>query len=403
MLRRIPRFLRYSVLAAVLVAVALSVFQSWSSSAPGTGGWTQTQWGPVGPADRDLLAKVRQAGLWEQPTGQQAEQMASSPEIREVGRHLAEEHGTLDAAVRETADKLGVLLPTTPSAQQQGWMAEISAQTGSDYDRVFVQRLREAHGIVLPLIAQVRVSTRNSLIRDFATTGNTYVTRHIGYLEGSGLVDYAKLPAAPSPGLFSGGTGWSDLVMPLLVFLGALIAAVALIAAMRSRSSAKPRRVAAPRPAPARSKAPPAAAPAPVVALALPGPRSAPGEASGPYRPGGSSAMVGDISGPHRIVAADDISMPYSRPTPGDVSGSFRRPAPSDVSGSFRRPAPSDVSGSFRRPAPSDVSGPYRRPALGETTAARRQTPAPGETTGSRRRTTPAPGDTTGPRHSVRH
>lgn len=361
MLRRIPRFLRYSVLAAVLVAVAVSVFQSWSSGSPGTGGWTQTQWGPIGPADRDLLAKVRQAGLWEQPTGQQAQQMATSPEIREVGRHIAEEHGTLDADVRQTADKLGVLLPTTPSATQQGWMAEISAQTGSDYDRMFVQRLREAHGIVLPIILQVRVSTRNSVIRDFANTANQFVSRHIGYLEGSGLVDFSKLPEAPSPGLLSGGTGWTDLLVPLMVFVGALLAALALVGAMRHRTAVRPRRGPA-----TRSPAPPVSpAPAPVAALALPAPRPAPAEMSGPYRRGGTG---NDVSGPHRVVAAEDISGPYSRAAPGDASGSYRRPAL------------------------SDVSGPYRRPALGETT-------------GSRRRTTPAstPGEAPGPRHSVRH
>ena len=372
MLRRIPRFLRYSVLAAVLVAVALSVFQSWSSGAPGTGGWTQTQWGPIGPADRDLLVKVRQANLWEAPTGQQAEQMAVSPAVREVGRHLSDEHGALDVATRQTADKLGVLLPTAPNPQQQAWMTEISAQTGSDYDRKFIQRVREAHGIVLPLLAQVRVSTRNSVIRDFADVGFQFVTRHISYLEGTGLVDYASLPPAPSPGLFSGATGWSDLMLPLMVFVGALIAAVALVTAMRSRKSAKPRRVTAPRPMPAREPEPP------VTALALPA--APPGELSGSYRPGGPGASVGDVSGPHRIIAPDEISMPYSRPAAGDVSGSFRRPAP------------------------SDVSGPYRRPALGATTGARRRvTPAPGETTGSRRRTSPTPGETTGPRHSVRH
>ena len=85
MLRRIPWFLRVSVLVAVVLAVSLSVFQSWSTGAPGTGGWTQTQWGPLGPADRDLLVKVRLAGLWEAPTGQQADQQASTAQVREVG------------------------------------------------------------------------------------------------------------------------------------------------------------------------------------------------------------------------------------------------------------------------------------------------------------------------------
>ena len=151
--------------------MTLTVYQSWSSGAVGTGGWTQTQWGPLGPADRDLLVKVRQANLWEGPTGQQAAQQASSPAVREVGEHLATEHADLDVQTRKVADQLGVLLPTAPERQQQGWMAEISAATGSDYDRIFVQRVREAHGIVLPILAQVRVSTRNSLMREFATVG----------------------------------------------------------------------------------------------------------------------------------------------------------------------------------------------------------------------------------------
>jgi predicted outer membrane protein len=307
MLRRIPRFLRFSVIAAVLLAVAVSVLQSWSSGTPGTAGWTQTQWGPVGPADRDLLAKVRMAGLWEQPTGQQAEQQADSPQVREVGRHLASEHATLDAADRKVADQLGVLLPTSPNSQQLGWMREISAQTGTDYDRMVVQRLREAHGIVLPLIAEVRVGTRNSLIREFATTANEYVTRHIGYLESTGLVDYNALPQPPSPGLLAGATSWTDLIVPILVVIAALLAAFALVAAMRRRSA--PRRVTVARPAAEASLVPPA----PVMA-AIPGPRASSVEDSGRYR----RVPPSDVSGPYRRVV----------PAPGENTGSHRLPHP---------------------------------------------------------------------------
>lgn len=304
MLRRIPRFLRRSVLVAVLLAVAVSVFQSWSSGSPGTGGWTQTQWGPVGPADRELLAKVRMAGLWEQPTGQQAEQQASTPQVREVGRRIADEHATLDADLRTVADKLGVLLPTSPSAQQLAWMKEISAQTGSAYDRVFVQRVREAHGAVLSAIALVRAGTRNSLIRDLATTANGFVSRHIGYLESTGLVAFDALPAPPSPGLLSGATGWTDLAVPILVFVAALLAAFALVAAMRRRSS--PRRVTVSRPPP---DPPVPAIPGPRVAAEISGPyaRAAPG--AGPYR--GVVPAPGENTGSHRLP----------RTAPGETTG----------------------------------------------------------------------------------
>jgi predicted outer membrane protein len=235
MLRRVPRTLRRCVLAAVLLAVTASVWQSWTSGTPGTGGYVQTAWGPLGPADRDLLVKVRLAGLWEQPTGQQAQQQASAAQVQEVGGHISGEHGQLDIRVREVADQLGVLLPSRPSAQQLAWMEEISAKTGSEYDRAFTQRLREAHGGVLPVIAQVRAGTRNELMRAFAAEADEYVSRHIQYLEGTGLVDYAALPEPPSPGLLSGERGAADLVVPALVFAAALLAALGVAGAVRNR------------------------------------------------------------------------------------------------------------------------------------------------------------------------
>jgi predicted outer membrane protein len=234
MLRRIPRLLRRAVVVAVLVAVSASVYQSWSAGSPGSAGWVQTEFGPLGPADRDLLVKVRLAGLWEGPTGQQAESQASSAEVREVGGKLAVEHAQLDEEVRRVAGQLGVLLPSGPTAQQNAWMDEISSATGSDYDRVFVQRVREAHGQVLPVIAGVRAGTRNDLIRQFAGTADEFVSRHHEYLEGTGLVDYSALPHH-GPGLFGGGTEMRDLIVPFLVFAAALLAAVALFWGLHNR------------------------------------------------------------------------------------------------------------------------------------------------------------------------
>ncbi|MGH3874701.1 MAG: DUF4142 domain-containing protein [Pseudonocardiaceae bacterium] len=187
--------------------MSVAVFQYWGKSqyrvtaatAAPDDGWTQTQWGPLGPADRDLLIKVRQAGLWEQPTGRHAWRQATNPRVREVGRLIATEHADLDAKVREVSARLGVALPDQPSTQQQDWITEITTQTGPELDRVFVQRLRAAHGKVLPIISQVRAGTRNDLVRRFTTAAAQYVTRHHEYLENTGLVDYTALPEPPLP------------------------------------------------------------------------------------------------------------------------------------------------------------------------------------------------------------
>ncbi len=102
-----------------------------------------------------------------------------------------------------------------------------------------MQRLREAHGIVLPLIAAVKVGTRNDAVRAFANDTQVYVNRHIAYLEGTGLVDYSALPETPSPGLLSGSANWTDLIVPGLVLIACLLVAVALGATLRGRSSAR--------------------------------------------------------------------------------------------------------------------------------------------------------------------
>jgi len=118
------RFVRWAVLAAVLVAVLVSVVLAGRSpSSPQSlsalfgGGTVDTPWGPLGASDRDMLIKVRQANLWEGPSGEQAAQRANNPAVREVGRKLGIEHAQLDADLRATAAKLGVPLPSQPSDQ----------------------------------------------------------------------------------------------------------------------------------------------------------------------------------------------------------------------------------------------------------------------------------------------
>ncbi|MGH3916755.1 MAG: DUF4142 domain-containing protein [Pseudonocardiaceae bacterium] len=286
----IPRFVQWTVVFGVIAALTVAVFQYWNQATPPTGGsadtgWTQTAWGPLGPADRDLLIKVRQAGLWEGPTGQQAQQQASSARVREVGGLISSEHADLDSQVRQVAAQLGVLLPNQPSDQQQGWMAEIASRPSSDFDRTFVQRLRAAHGKVLPVISEVRASTSNDLVRSFATTAAEFVTRHHEYLESTGLVDYSAFadppipnvsppsgtvppPAAAAPAATAvassvghgqphinqvaqstAADGGGGVYLAALVYIAALLAIVGLLyvlgsAGLRSRTRPQPRRTA---------------------------------------------------------------------------------------------------------------------------------------------------------------
>lgn len=181
-------------LTATLIAL---IFPVWSyADRSGTGvsvlnaTTVTTQYGPLSALDRDFITKVRLAGLWELPAGQQAETKGTTEAVRTAGEHLVEGHTFLDARVRNVAARLSMPLPNQPSDQQKGWLDTLTAARGESYDREFANILRLAHGKVFSVVAQVRATTRNSLVRDLADDANTTVLDHIKVLEATGLVDY---------------------------------------------------------------------------------------------------------------------------------------------------------------------------------------------------------------------
>ncbi|MFI6685808.1 DUF4142 domain-containing protein [Streptomyces sp. NPDC050485] len=188
------------VVTALAATFAALLFPVWSyADRSGTpladlnAGTVATRWGPLSAADRDFVVRVRLAGLWEGPAGQQAVERDPSAAVRAAGQHLVDGHAFLDARVREVAAQLGMELPDQPNAQQQSWLRTLTAGRGIAYERDFANILRSAHGKVFALVAQIRAGTRNSLVRGLADDANTTVLDHIKMLEATGLVDFDAL------------------------------------------------------------------------------------------------------------------------------------------------------------------------------------------------------------------
>lgn len=186
------------VVTAVAVICSLATPSAFAQPDFGSD-YTQTRFGPMGPAGRDMLVKVRLAGLWEGPAGRLGLEKSSNPAVKEAGRHLINGHAELDAKVLELGRTLNVPLPTEANADQRGWITEMtSAPAGSvEFDRVFANRLRAAHGGVYKFLAVVRTGTRNTLIRDFAKRCMEVVLDHIQVLEATGMVDFDDTEAIP--------------------------------------------------------------------------------------------------------------------------------------------------------------------------------------------------------------
>ncbi|MFJ7968784.1 DUF4142 domain-containing protein [Streptomyces sp. NPDC096324] len=149
-----------------------------------------TPWGPLSAADRDLVVQVELDGLWETSAGRQAVEKAPTKEIKDAGGQLVTGHTALDERVRTVAEDLAITLPTQPTSEQQGWLAQLTAAQDGEYRQLFANLLREEHGRIFQQLAQVRSSTRNTLVRDLATVTNRTELAHISALEKTGYVDF---------------------------------------------------------------------------------------------------------------------------------------------------------------------------------------------------------------------
>lgn len=156
--------------------------------------------GPINAADRDFVMRVKLAGLWEIPASTMAVQKGVDPRVRQIGKEIAAQHVRLNQLDDTAAAQLGITLPTRPTYEQRGWLAEMQRAQGTAFDHIYVERLRVAHGLIFAGIAAIRAGTENDVVRRLAQEANQFVMTHMTLLESTHMVNWAHdVPTVPDP------------------------------------------------------------------------------------------------------------------------------------------------------------------------------------------------------------
>ncbi|MER7110772.1 DUF4142 domain-containing protein [Streptomyces sp. NPDC000229] len=180
------------VVVALTATIAALVFPVWScADRAGTtparleAGSVPTRWGPLSAADRDFVVRVRLTGLWALPAAQQATGRAPSRAVETAGRHLATDHTYLGVRVRDVAARLRVALPSRPTDEQRTWLDRLMEAHGPAYASVFAALLRQEHGTLFSVAAEIRATTRNTLVRALADDAVRLLLQDLNALETS--------------------------------------------------------------------------------------------------------------------------------------------------------------------------------------------------------------------------
>ncbi|MCU7730872.1 DUF4142 domain-containing protein [Actinoplanes sp. KI2] len=226
-------FVRRAVAVTVAVVAALAVSPA-SARAGGAG--------QVNAADLTLLIGLRQAALWEIPAAKAAAERGSTAKVRQAGQKLAAEQAQLDQQTSYVILRLGATVRPTLTTQQQDLLDRLQSATGSQFDRLFVNSLRNGYGFLYTIIGEVRSSTRVGPIRQLGDQANVAFLSYLQTLENTGLVqDQSLAPAAIPPaqdlstlGMAKANAGITSPISPAVLWLLAVIASgIAGLAGLR--------------------------------------------------------------------------------------------------------------------------------------------------------------------------
>jgi putative membrane protein len=136
----------------------------------------------VARVDRAFLVVVHDANLNEIRAGQLALRRATDPRVRELARMFIKDHTAADRQVRLVAARLGVKLPSEPSAQTQLELALLRNFKRAAFNRAWVIQQLGAHARAIVLTEIELVLGRERPVLALATATAPVIQRHYNEL-----------------------------------------------------------------------------------------------------------------------------------------------------------------------------------------------------------------------------
>jgi putative membrane protein len=196
--------------------------------------------GPVraaAPSEQDsaFLKAAHQSNLAEIATGKQAQQKASSQQVKELGARFVTDHTRLDEALREVARSLDVELPDAPNAEQRAAAARLDAASTDEYDALWLSIQMDQHMKAMANGKKEIDDGSDPAAKKVAQDAAPVIMSHHDLIETAGReLGIPDLVDTGSGGLF--GTSSTRTPAIVLLGIGVLLLLVGGVSVVRSRA-----------------------------------------------------------------------------------------------------------------------------------------------------------------------
>jgi putative membrane protein len=99
----------------------------------------------ISDRDRKFAEEAAMGGLLEVKLGELAQRNSFSPEVKNLGQHMVNDHSKANNELKSLASKKGVILPTTLDEKAQKTYDRLAAKSGKAFDKAYSKCMVKDH------------------------------------------------------------------------------------------------------------------------------------------------------------------------------------------------------------------------------------------------------------------
>jgi putative membrane protein len=198
--------MKHALPIAALIAVAALATTQNSGTSPSQ--YTPDRDPMSMQSDADFLSMVAQDDMAEVAVGRLAANRATNSKVKSGARIMVNDHAANFAELRRLATRKGVILPDSPSADQQAMMDRLRDLRGAEFNKQYVSEMLDDHMKALNLLRDRISAGGDAQVTAFARKTFTAVRKHA--VMWNALAKTYKLPTQEIPSMgetMGGGMG----------------------------------------------------------------------------------------------------------------------------------------------------------------------------------------------------
>jgi|SRR4051812_41066497 putative membrane protein len=134
-------------------------------------------------ADQRFVEKAAGGSLGEVRLGQLAEQKAASPEVKQFGRHMVDDHTKAGEQLKATLSAKGMAPPTKIDPDAQKAYDRLSKLSGPQFDRAYIDDMVKDHRKDAKLFQDEARNGKDPEIKQFAAQTLPTIQEHLQMVE----------------------------------------------------------------------------------------------------------------------------------------------------------------------------------------------------------------------------